>query len=200
MGFPWRSLSMNVLLDSREVSLDARQVLLDGMPKNARAVEIGVYEGDFSARILNSTAPEMLTLIDPWQLHGGESHADALYGRNRSDVAEMERRYAQVKQRFEGMSNVTILRESSAEAHVHIPDASLDFVYIDGDHSYEGCSSDIRLYSPKLKLGGFLVGDDYLLGHWWRDGVVRSFHEALATGKFAIALKMDNQIALQRLI
>ena len=191
---------MNVLLDSRQVSLDARQVLLDAMPKNARAVEIGVHEGDFSARILNSTAPEMLTLIDPWKLHGEESHADALYGSNRSDEEEMEQRYAQVKQRFEGMRNVTILRESSTEAHVHIPDASLDFVYIDGDHSYEGCSSDIRLYSPKLKLGGFLIGDDYSLGHWWRDGVVRSFHEALATGKFAIALKMDNQIALQRLI
>ena len=48
---------MNVLLDSREVSLDARQVLLDAMPKNARAVEIGVYEGDFSARILNRSGP-----------------------------------------------------------------------------------------------------------------------------------------------
>lgn len=36
----------------------------------------------------------------------------------------------------------------------------LDLVYIDGDHSYDGCKSDIVNYSPKIKKGGYLVMDD----------------------------------------
>jgi len=33
-------------------------------------------------------------------------------------------------------------------------------VYIDGDHTYEGASADIRHYAPKIVKGGWLVMDD----------------------------------------
>ena len=42
----------------------------------------------------------------------------------------------------------------------HILDGSLDFVYIDGDHSYEGCLEDIRLFYPKVRMGGLVAGHD----------------------------------------
>jgi hypothetical protein len=35
-----------------------------------------------------------------------------------------------------------------------------DVIYIDGDHSYDGCLNDIRAYAPLVKPGGFLVLDD----------------------------------------
>lgn len=38
---------------------------------------------------------------------------------------------------------------------------SVDLVFIDGDHSYEGCKSDIENWIPHLKGGGFLVIHDY---------------------------------------
>lgn len=38
---------------------------------------------------------------------------------------------------------------------------SFDFIYIDGDHSYEGALSDANLAWPLLKKGGIIIFDDY---------------------------------------
>ena len=35
-----------------------------------------------------------------------------------------------------------------------------DLMFIDGDHSYEGCLRDFKKYSPLLRTGGFLLFDD----------------------------------------
>ena len=32
-----------------------------------------------------------------------------------------------------------------------------DFVFIDADHTYEGCLADIRAYLPKVKIGGVIA-------------------------------------------
>lgn len=36
----------------------------------------------------------------------------------------------------------------------------VDIVFIDADHSYNGCRNDIILYKPKVKKGGILSGHD----------------------------------------
>ena len=41
-------------------------MLLRRMPENGVCVEIGVWKGDFSDRILRLTRPRELYLIDPW--------------------------------------------------------------------------------------------------------------------------------------
>ena len=38
---------------------------------------------------------------------------------------------------------------------------SLDFIYIDGDHSYEAVKQDIELYYSKVKDGGVIGGHDF---------------------------------------
>uniref|UniRef100_A0A6C0LX61 Methyltransferase n=1 Tax=viral metagenome TaxID=1070528 RepID=A0A6C0LX61_9ZZZZ len=38
---------------------------------------------------------------------------------------------------------------------------SIDAIYIDGDHSYEGVKNDLDLYYPKVKKGGLILLDDY---------------------------------------
>ena len=40
-------------------------------------------------------------------------------------------------------------------------DGSLDFVYIDGDHTLKGTNTDLAAWWPKLRPGGWLCGDDY---------------------------------------
>lgn len=37
---------------------------------------------------------------------------------------------------------------------------SLDPLFIDGDHSKEGCEADFRLYEPHLRPGGLLLLHD----------------------------------------
>jgi len=42
-----------------------------------------------------------------------------------------------------------------------VPDGSVDLLYIDGDHGYEPCLADIDMYSPKVRTGGVVCGDDF---------------------------------------
>jgi predicted O-methyltransferase YrrM len=37
----------------------------------------------------------------------------------------------------------------------------IDFLYIDADHSYEGCKADIMAWSPHVSRGGIIAGHDY---------------------------------------
>jgi predicted O-methyltransferase YrrM len=48
----------------------------------------------------------------------------------------------------------------STDGAVQIPDASLDLVFIDADHSYEWVKRDIAAYKSKLKPNGWLTGHD----------------------------------------
>jgi hypothetical protein len=48
---------------------------------------------------------------------------------------------------------------SSVAAELAI--GSFDFIYIDANHSYEEVREDLRLWFPKVKLGGIIGGHDY---------------------------------------
>lgn len=50
----------------------------------------------------------------------------------------------------------------SEEAVKHFTDNSLDFIFIDGDHNTEAVIRDINWWFPKLKLGKYISGHDYL--------------------------------------
>ena len=54
--------------------------------------------------------------------------------------------------------NVEIIRKTSAEASKDFGDESLDFVYLDGDHSYEAVKADLEALYPKIKAGGYILG------------------------------------------
>lgn len=43
----------------------------------------------------------------------------------------------------------------------HFQPKSIDCVFIDGDHTYEGAKLDIQMYAPIIKPGGALLFDDY---------------------------------------
>ena len=49
----------------------------------------------------------------------------------------------------------------SQDAAGRFADGSLDYVYIDGEHSYEAVTRDLASYFPKVRPGGHLIGDDY---------------------------------------
>ena len=53
------------------------------------------------------------------------------------------------------------IRLPSVKAARCIEDGELDFVFIDGEHSYETARSDIEAWWPKVSSGGLLMGHDY---------------------------------------
>ena len=76
--------------------------------------------------------------------------------------------------RFIDEPKVVQYREPSVAASRRFADRSLDFVYLDGSHTYEAVKEDIAMWQPKVKPGGMLAGDDL---PW--EGVTRAVREAL---------------------
>lgn len=62
---------------------EARTHVLKGLPRGAVGAEIGVWRGDFSARILETGQPRLLHLVDPWAHSELAVHAQSFYGRTR---------------------------------------------------------------------------------------------------------------------
>lgn len=83
------------------------------------------------------------------------------------------------------------LHMPSLEAAKQIPDGSLDFVFIDADHTLPGVSSDWDAWKPKVKPGGLLCGHDYT-GHSSTANMVRHFIDGrIAEGKEVFELDDD---------
>lgn len=156
--------------------------VIDLLPRRSVGCEIGVWKGDLSAALLRYLRPKRLHLVDPWLFMPDKPQA--MYGgREAKSQADMDAVYEQVDRRFTDeqlRGRVVIHRATSANAAVAIPDGSLDWAYIDGDHTYEGVRTDVGVYAAKVKPGGILCGDDYGSTGWWDAGVRRAVDEFIA--------------------
>lgn len=111
----------------------------------AQGAEIGVDRGRFSEYMLTTIPNLHLFLVDPW------------YWKLRG-----ESRYKSTRDRMEVFgSRADIIRKTSWEALSDVPDESLDFVYIDGDHRFDAVMTDLIWWSQKVKYGGVVAGHDY---------------------------------------
>jgi hypothetical protein len=89
--------------DRQSIEADhaGRERLLQAMPAHAICAEIGVWEGDFSRRMLDRTRPAKLHLIDPWRYEQDVTYKDSLYGGQiGGSQAHLDGVYARVCKRF----------------------------------------------------------------------------------------------------
>lgn len=120
--------------------------------------EIGVCYGIFAYHTLLQKQPLKLYLIDPWE-YGLQK--DVELDPTAEKQAIVDACYKIVCDLFSPYANVEILRKKSEDAAIFFPDHFFDYVYIDGEHSYDAVKRDLSNYSPKVKVGGYLIGDDY---------------------------------------
>lgn len=172
-----------------------REQLLHFLPKGGEGAEIGVAKGEFSRAILDVVKPRRLHLIDPWEHQAREDYSTD--GNNVADD-EQEARYRAVLTRFAAeidAGQVVPHRAYSQDAAADFADSELDWAYIDGLHSYEGCRSDLRHYAQKVKPAGFIMGHDYtnnLSAQRMKFGVVEAVNEFVAAEGFIfIALTQE---------
>jgi len=145
-----------------------KRFLLDLLPKESVGAEIGVWEGDFSVELNEVVNPTKFYLVDPWKFmdeypdrwYGGFT-GGGLVGDGYHNQEDMDKLYQKVKDKFKGKSNVEFLRIFSDDLSKHILPNSLDWVYIDGDHSYEQVLKDLVLSYSLVKKGGYITGDDW---------------------------------------
>jgi hypothetical protein len=157
--------------------------LLSRLPKRGVGAEVGTWKGDFSAEILKHSKPKRLYLIDPWAHRDDPEYERAWYGGTVAGQEEMDAIYQSVAKRFEKQmrrGEVEILRTSSVEAAESLAGQQLDWVYIDGDHTYEAVKVDLEAFHRLVRPGGVISGDDYGVEGWWEDGVTKAVDEFAA--------------------
>jgi hypothetical protein len=187
-------------------SIDAdhagREQLLQMMPRQAICAEIGVWEGDFSQRILDHTQPAKLHLIDPWRYEQDIMYKDSLYGGQiGGSQAKLDHVYARVCKRFASelaTQQVLIHRGDSHTVCEAFEDEYFDWIYIDGNHLYEYAIRDLNMYYRKVKAGGFITGDDYAEGGWWHGGVKKAVDEFVALGLVHLIQIHQKQYIVQK--
>jgi len=134
--------------------------MFDTLPKGGRVIEVGVFDGDFSERILAMNEPRELHLVDPWfpkddgTLYDGPTQ-DFKDGKTASEA--LQEQYLQVTTRFAreiASGRVVLHRTLSHDAAPLFPDAHFDWMYVDASHFYDDVKRDIAAFFPKLKPGG----------------------------------------------
>jgi hypothetical protein len=112
--------------------------------------EIGVYKAEFAIKLAQGGFK--LLAVDPWLVypnyrkHPQELPYDELEAMSRRILAPYD---------------CTIIKKTSMDALADIPDGSLDFVYIDGNHSFPYIAADIYEWNRKVRSGGVISGHDY---------------------------------------
>ena len=137
------------------------------IPKGSTGVEIGVWRGESSALFLQHA--RHLHLVDPWSVepYQGGDYQEYLnrYAKivGAADPAQFQKYYdgvcQQVRQRFKGQA-ATIHRCTSAIFFAGF-NQSVDWVYIDGLHTLDGCLADLYGALDIVKVDGSIFGDDY---------------------------------------
>lgn len=121
--------------------------------------ELGVSTGRFSA-FLAEVMPELkMYCVDLWEPQGARDVEGAETYTDRDHNANLER-FRQVNDEFL-QGRCEIMRMSTLAAADKVANHSLDFVFIDADHTEEGCRADILAWTPKVRPGGLISGHDY---------------------------------------
>jgi predicted O-methyltransferase YrrM len=160
-------------------------------------VEIGSFEGGGSILIhdtLCNNESSRLFCIDPF---------DDEYVKGSTTLSFWNSACQGQKQRFyhntKNYKKIIPMQGYSDEMILKIDDNTIDFAYIDGDHSPEQVYKDACAIFKKMKVGGIILFDDYL---WCINGIrtqlgIDKFLSEYS-GKYELLLK-NYQLAIRLL-
>lgn len=126
-----------------------------------QGAEIGVKRGHFTQVLATGITGVRLLAVDPFCDYGDDE-----IRRSSQVFAQYE---AEARARVADQ-DVTFVKARSLDAVRTIPDGSLDFVHIDGNHTFDYAMRDLIEWSRRVRPGGIVSVHDYL--HWDRGGVV----------------------------
>lgn len=149
---------------------------------NGTVLEIGAYEGAGTELIHKYLQPIKQVACDPWD----------------SDYEDLEYKFKNQYENFKHNTkrlNITEMRMTSDKMFSELDNVKFDFIYIDGDHSYEQVQQDLNNSFKVLKVGGVILVDDYA---WVKDTVrraVNDFYNANLDNALRLCLDWDYQFA-----
>jgi hypothetical protein len=110
------------------------------------------------AKMICENYPWTVILVDPWSKQDNWD----------SDINERDyfKAYDLMLENTKDCNKI-IAQWTSKEISINIPDNSLDFVYIDAQHSYEWCLEDLELWFPKVREWWLVSWHDYINAKKW---------------------------------
>ena len=148
---PYRARRWDAIL--KRIPVDANYI----------GVEVGVWRGDTGKRLLAARENIIHIMIDPWKQQGKNSRyvkSGDQTAQNDQETFDKCMEYVRTEVGQYGKRAI-IIREKSKVAVKQFEDKSLDYAFIDGEHTYQAVKEDITLWLPKVKKGGWIGGHDY---------------------------------------
>lgn len=135
--------------------------------KYKNGAEIGVKSGGTTIRLLRRIPELRMVAVDLWEpqehdQQGPDPNNPKSYAGHGWDHDRSEKRFRTRGKQFVKEGRLQIIKGNSRSQEVldQVPDGSLDFVFIDADHTKDGCLQDIRNWRPKVRPGGMISGHD----------------------------------------
>src|SRR5215468_1562044 len=123
-----------------------RRFIVDFIPPNSVGAELGVFTGLFSSILARERKITRVTFVDPWWEAFGDHYPDwgayTDYGR-----VSTRKAFEVAEKRISGaaLPNRTLEVAYSYDWLQNQSDESLDWVYLDSTHSYEGTKRELGL-------------------------------------------------------
>ena len=152
-------------------------------PVNARAVEIGSYLGASTCYIVAGLAERKghLFCVDTWHNETMPEGTQDTFGKFQDNLAPV-------------INLITVVRKRSDELSGSDIPTGLDFAFIDGDHDYKAVRQDFDQLAGRISAQGTIAFHDC----WWFSGVSRVVGEALSSGRWVMAGRVENLCWIQR--
>jgi hypothetical protein len=150
-------------------------------PDGSHFVEIGAWKGKSSSymavEIINSNKQIKFDCIDIWT---DESLDNSGYDHNHNTSSDFF--YNMFLENIKPVRHIiNPIKASSWQKAEDYPDKSIDFIFIDGDHTYDGVKKDLAAWYPKMKIGGVFAGHDY----GWTPHIRQAVAELLGDGNYS---------------
>lgn len=131
---------------------------------HGKVAELGVAVGDFSKVMLHYLSPSQFVGFDIFTMHHSAGH----WGMTIEELLKgmTHRKYFEYNLR--DYAEVLVVEEGdSVENLTRYPDNYFDLIYVDARHDYEGVRADTEVSRRKVRPGGILIFNDYLM---WAHG------------------------------
>lgn len=126
-----------------------------------KGAELGVWKGRTFKHLLNTFSDLKMIGVDLYAPQPNSEGPEKWVSGENGHEWDHERYYRDLVNFCNSKNNKgVIIRDYTFNAVKLVEDHSLDFVFIDADHSYEGVKTDINDWEPKVKPGGFVFGHD----------------------------------------
>jgi predicted O-methyltransferase YrrM len=127
------------------------------LPINSQIVEIGSWKGKSTWCISQGLKKGIINCIDPFNA-AGEEGSKVIYEKTKGPKSLIE----QFNNNLVGVtSNVKIKTLQGYSSDFVGTVKNIDFLFIDGDHSIEGCKYDFENFEQDVKPGGYIAFHDY---------------------------------------